>query len=628
MNVLVAENVSRSYGNRVLFKNITLGLSKGDKVALVAANGTGKTNLLSIIAGEEPPESGKVIVRDTFTLAYVKQEPGFSPESRVIDCLLDPARSEVQTYLKYHKAISENDTDAISNLMERMEEQGAWDLESRAKALADKLDIPEWDTPIQSLSGGQLRRVALAAALVSNPDILILDEPTNHLDVQMIEWLEEQLDQEKLTLLMVTHDRYFLDSVCTKIMALEDGILVPYEGNYTYYLEQYAARKAAQQSEVEKAKNTYRRELEWVRRMPKARGTKSKSRLDAFEILKEKAFSLKKHREIELGMRMKRMGSKIIEFIKIGKQYPDKALFQNFTYSFRKGERIGIVGPNGSGKTTLLKMIMEEILPDSGKITRGETLEIGYYRQENTHLPEDKRVIELVKDIGEVFENDRYAKASASQMLQRFNFGPDLQYTYVGKLSGGERRKLSLLLVLLKQPNFLILDEPTNDLDLMTLQALEDFLEDYSGCLLMVSHDRFFMDRLADQLFVFDGKGGLSVFGGSYSEYRAEEEIRKMEEKSNKVAESKGQRTASQNEKKDTPKPKLSFNEQRDLKLLPETIEKLEEEKKNLTLAMANPDLSHMELNQISEKLSICTGKIDELSERWIVLSEKAEGLN
>ncbi len=626
MNVLLAEKLTRTYGDRTLFFEVTLGLAKGEKTALVARNGTGKSTLLKILAGDEPGEGGKVVVRDGYSLGYVPQQPPYPPELTVKEALMDPKNPAVQAMEAYQAAlVSQNEAD-LNRAMEAMESAQAWSLEHSLKEISDRLRLPDFSRLMGTLSGGQVKRVALAAVLVQQPDILILDEPTNHLDIDMIEWLEAFLDQPNLTLLMVTHDRYFLDAVCDRIVELDQQKLYTYDGDYGYFLEKKAEREAAQLSEVERAQNIYRRELEWVRRMPKARSTKSKSRLDAFSLIQEKAFSLKKQREFELNSRMKRMGSKILELIKVSKSFGDLKLMDGFTYSFRKGERIGIVGPNGTGKTTLLKMMLGELTPDAGKVTRGETLEIGYYRQEERHLPMDKRVIEVVREVGEIFESDRYAKASAAQMLQLFDFSNEQQYQYIHQLSGGEKKRLSLMLVMLKQPNFLILDEPTNDLDLLTLKKLEDFLENYPGCLVMVSHDRHFMDRLADQLFVFEGKGQVRVFGGSYSEYRAWQEEEKIKEKERQqqlasmAPKSAGSQTAATKEK-----TKLSYKEKLEFESLPDEISRLEEKKQALTAQLASGNLTHDHLVEVTTALAEVSHQIDAKTDRWLVLSELAE---
>lgn len=623
MNVLLAENISRSYGERILFQNITLGLERGEKTALVARNGTGKSTLLKIIAGHETSESGKVVVRDGFSIGYLSQDPPFEPGISVRHALMDERNPAVRALQQYNEALKTQDQEQLRKAMEAMDAADAWTLEHRLREICDKLIVPEHDRRIDTLSGGQVKRVALAAVLVQNPDILILDEPTNHLDISMIEWLEQYLEQSNLTLLMVTHDRYFLDAVCDNIVELDQGELFFYKGNYAYFLEKKAEREAAQLAEVEKARNIYRRELEWVRRMPQARGTKAKSRLDAFEHIREKAFSLRKQREFEINSRMKRLGSKILELIKVSKSFGDHTLIQSFTYSFRKGERIGVVGPNGAGKSTLLKLIIGDLQPDAGKVVRGETLEIGFYRQELHHLPADRRVIEVVREVGEVFDSDRYAKATAAQMLQQFDFPPALQYNFVHQLSGGEKKRLALLLILLRQPNFLILDEPTNDLDLITLGKLEAFLENYPGCMIIVSHDRHFVDRLADQLFVFEGEGNVRVFGGSYTEYRLameeEQQLRKQAEQATRQRQQTESQPATSGVKS---RNRLSYKEKLEFEKLPEELEALEKKKAELELILPDVASEHEALQKITTELAEVSRLIEEKTDRWLYLSE------
>lgn len=633
MNILLVENLTKSYGIRVLFRNITFGVQKGQKVALIARNGTGKTTLLNIIAGKDQPDDGKVVIRNGVTVGFLSQDPQFDQNHTVWQAMFvqeSAALTAIHNYEKALAAFEKNKTgEAEKNLsasMQEMDRLNAWDFESRLKQILSRLKVTDTEAKISSLSGGQLKRVALAAVLINEPELLILDEPTNHLDIDMIEWLEDYLSTANTTLLMVTHDRYFLDNVCTDIYEMDGMNIFQYSGNYEYFLQKKAEREANRESEVDKAKNLYYRELEWVRRMPKARSTKSKSRLDAFDDIKDKAFSLRKKREIDITMRMKRMGSKILELIKVSKSFGDKQLMDKFTYSFRRGERIGIVGENGSGKSTLLKMLTGKIAPDAGKISVGETIEFGFYDQMGMTLKEDKRVIEVVKDIAEVIDVDRSAKVTASQLLQRFDFPPEMQYTYVSKLSGGEKRRLYLLTVLLKNPNFLILDEPTNDLDILTLNKLEDFLMDYEGCLLIVSHDRYFMDKLVDQIFVFEGNGELKVFGGNYTEYRLakdleEQEAREAGKKAEEIKTITSENTAPQKSK-----IKLSYKEKLEFEKIEKELPQLEKERDELNEKMNSGISDHEELMKITERMGIVSQQIDAYTDRWLELSEFANG--
>lgn len=621
MNYLLAESLSKSFGVRELFSNLTFGIQKGQKVALVARNGSGKSTLLKILAGEEPPDSGKVVLRNGLVRGYLEQSPSLDPEKSVIECMLtqdDPSMHAIRAYeqalIRYEKTGLEADYTQLTSCIQKMDQLMAWDIESKIKQVLHQLKIYDFDAKISTLSGGQVRRVSLATLLIRMPDILLLDEPTNHLDVDMIEWLENYLSSADTTLLMVTHDRYFLDNVCTDIYELDRSTLFSYHGDYAYFMEKKAEREMAYQSETDKARNLYYRELEWIRKMPKARGTKSKSRVDAFEDITNKAFRMRKEKELQINMRMTRMGNKIVELIKISKSYGEKKLIQRFSYSFRKGERIGIVGSNGTGKTTFLKILTGELKPDEGKIIIGDTIEFGYYRQQGISLKEDKRVIEVIKDIAEVIDVDKSAKVTASQMLTKFDFPPDMQYTPVSKLSGGEKRRLYLLTVLLKNPNFLIIDEPTNDLDIMTLTKLEEYLMTYQGCMIIVSHDRYFMDKLSDQIFIFKGDGEIDVFSGTYSEYRI-----KQQADTKKASEKEELKEPSEIKAE---KKKLSYKEKLEFEQIEIELPKLEQEKVALEKALSEVHTDHEKLLQLTELLSDLIHRIDEKTDRWLHLSQ------
>jgi ATP-binding cassette subfamily F protein uup len=537
MNFLSVENLSKNYGERDLFENIFFGLAQGDKVALVANNGTGKSTLLNILAGTEDADSGKVIYRSGVRKAFLVQDPNYKEEYTIQEVIERSNATLRKVISDYEQVIEKQATDqseavqlAFETCYANMELFQAWDYDRKLENILHKFGLQDVQKKVNSLSGGQKKRLALALVLMDNPEFIVLDEPTNHLDIGMIEWLEDYLQQANLTILMVTHDRYFLDRVCNRIMELTDGKLYMHEGNYSYFVEKRAQREEVYAIEIDKAGKLMKKELEWMRRMPKARTTKSKARIDSFYEIEEKANSKKVQKELRLEVKMSRMGGKILEFKKVYKSYGDLAIVKGFDYTFRKGERIGIIGKNGVGKSTFLNMITSKEEPDSGKINVGDTIVFGYYSQAGMVLKEDKRVIEVVKEIADIITLGNGSIITASQFLQHFMFSPEMQFTFVSKLSGGEKRRLYLLTVLMKNPNFLILDEPTNDLDLMTLNKLEEFLENFPGCLLIVSHDRYFMDKLVDHLFVFEGDGQINQFTGNYTEYRIEQDEKAEEE--------------------------------------------------------------------------------------------------
>jgi ATP-binding cassette subfamily F protein uup len=618
VNYLQVDNLSKAYGERVLFNQISFGLQQGQKTALVARNGAGKSTLMRILAGKEIADSGEVVFRKDLRVAFLDQEPSFDPQQSIQEAVFawkDPRLEAIRNYELLVEAGA--DGDQLQEAIRLVDDLKAWDMEAKVKEVLGQLDLHNLDQRMGSLSGGQRKRVALAAILIQEPDLLFLDEPTNHLDIDMIEWLESWLRQSTMTLLMVTHDRYFLDNVCNDILELDREEMKRYKGNYAYYLEKKASFKEAFNSEVEKARNLFTKELEWMRRMPKARGTKAKARIDQFYDIKDKASQRLKEEQVQLSVKMNRLGGKILELIKVSKSFGDRQIIAPFTYTFKRGEKIGIAGKNGSGKSTLLKMIMGELEVDSGKIQTGETVVFGYYAQDSFKPEPGKRVIEVVREVADVIPLADGRNLTASQLLQQFLFSPQMQYTVVDKLSGGERRRLYLLTVLMKNPNFLILDEPTNDLDLETLNILQDFLEHFSGCVLIVTHDRYFMDTLADHLFVMEGNGHIRDFNGNYTDYRNElaTQQKASEPIKAKVAE------LPQEPKKERSKP--SFKEVHEFQQLDAEIPQLEEEIATLSTQLNSGITDHAELSRISGRISELSEALEAKSLRWLELGEK-----
>ena len=622
MNLISVESLSKDYGERILFEDLSFGLSRGNKMALVANNGTGKSSMLKIIAEKDVPSSGEVTFRKGTEVGYLSQNSDFD-ESLTIQQLVDSAQSRVSNIIaEYEKAVenqtndfSEANQNKVEELTLLMDQYSAWDYDRRIKQILSKFKITDLSQKVEKLSGGQKKRLSLSLLLIDEADVLLLDEPTNHLDVEMIEWLEKYLSQQKITLLMVTHDRYFLENVCNHILELENGQLYHHKGNYSYFLEKREERESNFSVEIQKAGKLMKKELDWVRRSPKARTTKSKSRLQSFEKIKEKANSGIKKSELKLEVKMSRVGGKILELKNIRKSYGDLCILDGFDYTFKKGERIGILGNNGVGKSTFLNILTGKEIVDSGKVNVGKTIVYGYFSQGGIEVKEDKRVIEVLKDIADVIILANGSKISASQMLEHFMFTPEMQYTYVSKLSGGELRRLYLLTVLMKNPNFLILDEPTNDMDLLTLTKLEEFLLDFKGCLIIVSHDRYFMDKLTEHMFVFKGDGVIQDFYGSYSEFR--EKQKKAEKQLKSV------------EKKNTPdtvkvrdKKKVSYKEKYEYGELEKEIEVLEKEKEELEKSLLSPTLSVDEIVENSKRLSELESQIEEKSFRWMELDE------
>ncbi|MEZ4803956.1 MAG: ABC-F family ATP-binding cassette domain-containing protein [Bacteroidia bacterium] len=620
MNLISAANISKAYTEKWLFKQISFGLAKGEKLALVGSNGTGKSTLLKVISGLIEPDSGEVGKSKGLVFGYLPQEPELDPNKTIEESIFNADNPILQLVNTYEKAIVDPDysADGMQTLLEQMEIYNAWDFEKRAAQILGKLGIHNLKLSNKSLSGGQKKRVALAQLLIQEPDVLILDEPTNHLDLEAIEWLENLLTAHQISLIMVTHDRYFLDNVATQILELERGDLYIHNGNYAYFLEKKSQRETINASELAKAKLLMSKELEWMRRMPKARGTKSKSRIEAFHDLKDKVSLETKNKELEISVQTSRLGNKIIEASHVSKKYGDVTLIKDFSYLFKKNDRIGIVGKNGIGKSTLLDVLTGKIEPSTGEIVHGPTLKIGYYTQHTNNLNNENRIIDEVKEIAEYVTLGNGEQVSVSKLLDMFLFPPSVQHTPVSKLSGGERRRLQLLKVLVANPNFLILDEPTNDLDIDTLNVLEDFLSNFAGCLLLVSHDRYFMDKLLDHLFVFEEHGNILDYYGNYSDYKEEINRKpvKEEQVENKISSQKIEKEAV------AEKRKLSYKEQREYESLEREIEELERKKTDLTEKLSSGSTNHEELSKWSEEILEIDSHLEEKTERWLYLAE------
>jgi ATP-binding cassette subfamily F protein uup len=627
MNYLVAENVTKSFGERVLFENINLSIGDGQKIALIARNGEGKSTLLKILAGKDSPDiGGSVRWNKDARIAYLPQEPELNDNQSILENVFSGGTAITNAIKNYELALEsqaeEDNTATREQLQEatnQMEVLNAWDYEQRISQILTRLNITHLAQQVSTLSGGQRKRIALAKILIEEPDLILLDEPTNHLDLDMIEWLEKYLSRQSLSFLLVTHDRYFLDRITNQIIELDQKQLFHYKGNYEAYLEKKAEREEHAAKDVDKSRNLMRKELEWMRRQPKARGTKSKSRIEAFYDLQERASKQKTETGLNLDMKMSRLGGKIIEMEHVSKSFGSLKILEDFSYIFQKKEKLGIVGHNGVGKTTFLEMITGREQPDSGSIVAGETIVFGYYTQAGIKLPEDKRVIEVVKEIAEVIPSGNGSMVSASQFLQQFGFEPERQYTFVSKLSGGERRRLYLLTILVKNPNFLILDEPTNDLDIVTLNTLEEFLANFPGCLLIVSHDRYFLDKLADHLFLFEGNAVIKDFNGRYSEYRdmIEEEERAAKQPQQKPKEMPAPKAAAPAAKK-----KMSFKEKHEYETLEKDMELLEKHKKELEAKMTAGEGDHNDFMNWARELEETRQQLEIKTDRWLELSE------
>ena len=616
MNYLSVENISKAYGERVLFENVSFGINKDQKIALIAKNGAGKSSLLKILIGQDTPDTGQVVSRKGLKIAFLSQEPALPEDLSIEDYIFQEENPILKVIQQYEHALEHpEDEVAYQKAFEAMERHEAWDFETQYKQILFQLKLTDLHLPIRHLSGGQRKRLALANVLISKPDLIFLDEPTNHLDLEMIEWLENFFAKEKMTLFMVTHDRYFLERVCNEIVELDEGTLYSYKGNYSYFLEKKEQRLQQEQASQEKAKNLYVRELDWIRRQPKARTTKSKSRIDDFAIIKEQAQKRRREHVVELEIAMQRLGSKIIELHNVVKKFPEKTILDRFSYVFKRGERVGIVGKNGTGKSTFLNLLTGKIAPDAGKIIIGETVQFGYYTQQGIEINPQEKVIDVIKKYGEYIPLLKGRTLSAAQLLERFLFDRKKQYDYVEKLSGGERKRLYLCTVLIQNPNFLILDEPTNDLDIVTLNVLEEFLLDYEGCLVIVSHDRYFMDKIVDHLFVFKGEGEVQDFPGNYSDYFAYEQSTPKE-----TVKTEEKAPTQKNSWRGANSP-LSQSEQRELARLEKEIAQLEAQKQAIEALFTEATLSNEELQEQSQTLSEVLALLEEKGDRWLELS-------
>jgi ATP-binding cassette subfamily F protein uup len=618
VNYISVENISKSYGDRTLFKNLSFGINKNQKVAFVAKNGTGKTSILNIIAGLDTPDEGQVIQRKDIQIAYLSQNQIFD-DSLTIEQTIFATENRILPIIKQYEKALENpeDSDNYQKAFDLMDQHNAWDFETQYKLVLSKLKLNDLSMKVGKLSGGQKKRLSLAVLLINKPDLIILDEPTNHLDLEMIEWLEEYFKKEKITLFMVTHDRYFLERVCNEIIELDHGELYKYKGNYSYYLEKKEERITQEATTTNKAKNLFKKELDWMRRQPKARTTKSKSRIDDFSEIKEKAHKRRQDHTVQLEINMERLGSKIVELHKLKKSFGDLKILDGFEYVFQKGERIGVIGKNGTGKSSFLNILTDREPIDGGKVVVGETVKFGYYTQKGIVVKEGQKVIEVIKEFGEEIPLTKGRRISASQLLERFLFDKKKQYDFVEKLSGGEQKRLYLCTVLIQNPNFLILDEPTNDLDVITLNVLESFLLDFPGNLIVVSHDRYFMDKIIDSLFVFRGDGVVENFPGNYSDYRTYEDS-KPKEKVVKVEKKQAVITPS--------KVKLSFEEKREFGSLEKDIERLGRKKKSIEASFMQEGITQEQVKEKSEELYKVISSLEEKEERWFEISLKLEG--
>lgn len=628
MNYLSVENLTKSFGDRVLFSDLTFGIDQGQKVAIVAKNGTGKTTLLRCLMNLEQVDSGRIVYRNDIRVAFMEQAENIVETQTILEAVFSHDLPEVQAVKRYNLAVKAGNEDEINACFQEMTDLHAWDIEVKVNQILSVLKLDNTDLLISSLSGGQKKRVALAKVLIAEADFLILDEPTNHLDLDMIEWLEEYLSKSNSTILMVTHDRYFLEVVCDTILEMDDQTIYKYKGNFSYYLEKKAERQEQLQSTIDKARNTFKKELDWIRRQPKARGTKQKARVENFQEVKKVASQRINDEEVEIPVKMERLGSKIVELHKISKKFGDKVILNSFSYNFQRQERLGIVGNNGTGKSTFLNLLQHKIEPDAGKVVIGETVVFGYYSQDLIKVDENKRVIEVIRDIAEFIPLEKGRELSAAQFLEKFLFPRDMHFNYVYKLSGGEKRRLKLMTVLMANPNFLILDEPTNDLDIFVMSVLEDYLRSFQGCLIVVSHDRYFMDKMVDHLFVFNGQGAITDIIGNYTEYRKQlaQNLKNSrdEQKGIKVEKSSEPVIKATEIGEQTPntKRKLSFKEKAEFEQLEKDLERLEEEKIVQTDILSNTNSTNEQIMQAGNRLSEIVKLLDEKTERWLELAE------
>ncbi|MBR8536903.1 ABC-F family ATP-binding cassette domain-containing protein [Carboxylicivirga sediminis] len=620
INYLSVENLTQHWGDVRLFNNISFGLNEGQKVALIARNGAGKTTLLNILADIMPANEGRITLRNGLTMGYLPQDPYLNKSHTVIEEVFNAESETVQTIKAYEQAIESNEQDELGALIEKMDALQAWDYEQRIKQILSQLKITRFDQPVAELSGGQQKRVALASILISEPDLLILDEPTNHLDLEMVDWLEQYLSKSKATLLMVTHDRYFLDRVCNEIIELDDETIYRYQGNYSYFLRKRQERLANKKAEIEKARNLLKTEQEWMNRMPQARATKAKYRIDAFYDLKDKAHQNINEQNLEIGIAQARLGKKVINLHGISKSFDQLQLIKDFSYKFAPFEKVGIVGKNGTGKSTFLNILTGALQPDAGEVETGETVVFGYYRQEGIKIDDNKKVIEVISDIADDISLGEGKQMSAAQFLRYFLFPNEMHYVQVNKLSGGEKKRLLLMTVLIKNPNFLILDEPTNDLDIFTLNVLEDYLTNFKGCVIVVSHDRYFLDKVTDHLFVFEGNCSIKDFVGSYSDYNQQKKtLERNQSKTEKKAKPQ------EKTKTETKAKKLSYKEKRELEQLEADIENLENQKEALQNELNSGTLNSDVLVEKSKELSEVMEHLDEKELRWLELKEIEE---
>ena len=618
MNFLSVENLTKSFGERILFSNVSFGIDQGQKVAIVAKNGSGKTTLLNCLMEKEQYDEGKIVFRKDIKVAFMEQSENLPTDQTIDEVIYDHESPKLRLIKAYNEALEKGDENKLGNLFQELTDMDAWDLEAKVNQLLSVFKLEDATQLIKNLSGGQKKRVALIKVLLSDAEFLFLDEPTNHLDLDMIEWLESHLSTSKSTILMVTHDRYFLEVVCDTIFELAEQSLFKYKGNFSYYLEKKAERQEQMQSTIEKARNSFRKELDWIRRQPKARGTKQKARVDAFKEIKKTASQKLDEDELDLPVKMERLGSKIVEFHKIGKTFGELKILKNFSYNVQRKERMGIVGKNGTGKTTFLKMLLGTESIDKGKIVVGETVVFGHFSQDLIKVNDDFKVIDVVKEVAEFIPLEKGKQLSAAQLLERFLFPRSMHYNYVRKLSGGEKRRLKLLRVLMSNPNFLILDEPTNDLDIFAMAVLEEYLRNFQGCLIVVSHDRYFMDKMVDHLLVFQGDGEVRDILGNYTDFRKQE---KQIEKENKVV-SQNKEAQHKNKSASKVKTKLSFKENEEFKQLEIDLEKLEIEKADLTEGLSDETRTNAELYDMGKRLGEVVDLIDQKTERWMELAE------